>query len=118
MIQKNSKIKPVDNSGVLIANVFHIYKNLNKIALTGNFLKVSARLINPDTILKKKSKHISILNKTVYKNNKIDGSYVKFKKNGLVILKKRLTPKGSNLRGPVSRNVKRKKFISSFSKNI
>jgi len=118
MIQKNSKIKPVDNSGVLKANVFHVYKNLNRIALTGDFLKVSVRDINPDSLIKKKSKHISILIKTVYNNLKKDGSFIKFKNNGLVLLKKRLTPRGSNLKGPVSRNVRRKKFVSSFSKNI
>jgi large subunit ribosomal protein L14 len=114
----NKILKPVDNSGVLKANVFHVYKNLNRIANTGNFLKVSVRELKPDSIIKKKSKHISILIKTIYKNTKLDGSFVKFKKNGLVLLKKRLTPKGSNLRGPISRNVRRKKFISSFSKNI
>jgi len=118
MIQKNSIIKPVDNCGILKSNVFHVYKNLNKIALSGNFLKISAREIKPECLLKKKSKHISILIKTKYKNIKKDGSFIKFKKNGIVILKKRLTPKGSNLKGPVSRNVKRKKFISSFAKNI
>lgn len=118
MIQKNSKIKPVDNSGILKANVFHIYKNLNSIALTGDFLKISARELKPESTLKKKSKHISILIKTIYKNSKLDGSFIKFNKNGLVILKKRLTPKGGNLKGPASRNIKRKKFISSFSKNI
>ena len=91
---------------------------MNQIANTGNFLKISARDINPETLLKKKSKHISILIKTKYMNYRLDSSYIKFFSNGLVILKKRLTPKGSNLRGVVSRNVRRKKFISSFSKNV
>jgi large subunit ribosomal protein L14 len=118
MIQKNTKIKPVDNSGVVKANVFHVYKNLNRIAVTGNFLKISVRELKPESLIKKKSKHISILVKTKYKNKKLDGSFIKFKNNGLVILKKRLTPKGSNLKGVVSRNVRRKKFISSFPKNI
>jgi large subunit ribosomal protein L14 len=118
LIQKNSKLKPVDNSGVLKANVFHVYKHLNRIALTGNFLKISVRDLRPESLIKKKSKHISILIKTIYKNNKLDSSFIKFERNGLVLLKKRLTPKGSNLKGPVSRNVMRKKFVSSFSKNI
>ena len=54
MIQKNTKIKPVDNSGVLKANVFHVYKNLNRIAITGNFLKISVRDLKPESIIKKK----------------------------------------------------------------
>jgi large subunit ribosomal protein L14 len=118
MIQKNTIIKPCDNSGVLKSNVFHIYKNLNKIGVTGDFLKISARDLNPESLLKKRSKHTAILIKTVYKNTKLDSSFIKFNCNGIVLLKKRLTPRGSNLKGPVSRNVRRKKFVSSFSKNI
>jgi large subunit ribosomal protein L14 len=118
LIQKTSQIKPVDNSGVLKANVFHVYKHMNKVALVGNFLKISVRELRPESLIKKKSKHISILIKTIFKNSKLDGSFVKFKRNGLVLLKKRLTPKGGNLKGPVSRNVRRKKFVLSFSKNI
>ena len=118
MIQKNSIIKPFDNSGVLKANVFHVYKNLNMIANTGNFLKVSARNVNPESNIKKKSKHIAILIKTVYKNTKLDSSFIKFNKNGIVLLKKRLTPKASNIKGTVSRNVRRKKFVLSFPRNI
>lgn len=118
MIQKSSLVKPFDTSGITKANVFHVYKKLGKIAYTGDFLKVSARDVNPESNVKKKSKHISILIKTIYNNKKLDSSYIKFNQNGLVILKKRLTPKGTNVKGPASRNIKRKKFISSFPKNI
>ena len=119
MIQKNSMLRPVDNCGVIKTKVFHVYKGSNgRFALTGNFMKVSAREVQPENAIKKKSKHVSVLIKSRYKNTRLDGSYVKFKKNSLVLLKKRLTPKGRSLKGPVSRNVNRKKFMSSFSKKI
>lgn len=118
MIQKSSLIKPFDTSGITKTNVFHVYKKLGKIAYTGDFLKVSAREINPECVFKKKSKHISILIKTIFKNKRLDSSFIKFKQNGLVILKKRLTPKGTNVKGPASINIKRKKFVASFPRNI
>jgi ribosomal protein L14 len=46
---------------------------------------------------------------------KRDRSFIKFKTNNIVLLKKRLTPRGKELLGPVDANVRRKKFVSSFS---
>ena len=48
----------------------------------------------------------------------MDGSFISFNKNSIVLLKKRLTPKGKSIRGPILRIIKRKKFISSFKKSI
>ena len=69
-------------------------------------------------MLKKKSKHKSILIRTKYKNFKKDGSFVCFENNALIILKKRLSPRGKIIKGAISRLIKRKKFLSSFKKSI
>ena len=119
MIQKNSIIKPVDNCGVLKANVFHLYKgSKGRLAFVGDFMKISCRDVVPENPIKKKSKHRSILIRTKFISNRRDGSYISFKRNALVLLKKRLTPRGKAIRGPIVRIIKRKKFISSFSKSI
>lgn len=119
MIQKNSLLKPVDSCGVFQVKVFHIYKgSQGRLAFSGNFVKVSAKIVKPENPIKKKSKHRSILIKTRFKNLRLDGSFVKFKRNSLILLKKRLTPKGKSLKGPISRNIRRRKFISSFSRSI
>jgi ribosomal protein L14 len=47
-----------------------------------------------------------------------DGSYVKFKYNNSVLLKKRLTAKGKEIIGPGLKIIKRKKFLMSFSNVI
>jgi large subunit ribosomal protein L14 len=119
LIQKNSIIRPVDNCGVLKANVFHLYKGSNgRLAFVGDFLKISCREVVPENTIKKKSKHRSILIRTKFSILKKDGSFVKFNRNSLILLKKRLTPRGANIRGPISRKINRKKFISSFSRSI
>ena len=46
---------------------------------------------------------------------KIDGSTFKFKQNAVVSLKKRLTPRGKELVGPVSKSLSRKKFLLTFA---
>lgn len=116
MIQKNTTSRPADNCGVLKVRVFHLYRGFNrKFAFSGDFVKVSALLVKPDNPIPKKSKHRSIVIRTVFRNFKKDGSFISFNQNRLILLKKRLTPRGKALRGPVSRSIMRKKFISSFS---
>jgi len=119
VIQKGSVIRPSDNCGVFRVRVFHVYKgSKGKLAFLGDFLKVSARLVKPENPIKKKTKMRSILIRTKFLISRKDSSYISFNRNSLVLLKKRLTPKGKNIRGPVVRKIKRKKFISSFSKSI
>jgi len=119
MIQKNSIIKPADSCGVIKSKIFHVYRgSKGKLAFVGDFLKSSAKLVKPENPIKKKTKSRSFLIRTSFIVNRIDGSYISFKKNSIILLKKRLTPKGKSIRGPILRVIKRKKFISSFKKSI
>jgi len=119
LIQKGTILIPSDNSGVLKTRVFHVYKGAKgRIGFIGDFFKVSAREVLPENPIVKKSKHKSIVIRTKYKNLRKDGSYICFNKNVLILLKKRLTPKSTLLRGVVSNNIRRKKFLSSFTKIV
>jgi len=119
MIQKGSVLPTGDNSGVLKTRVFHVYKGAKgRIGFVGDFFKVSAREVLPENPIPKKSKHKSIVIRTRYKNMRRDGSYIYFLKNTLILLKKRLSPKSTLLRGPVSKNIRRKKFLSSFTRIV
>ncbi len=119
MLQKNTKFKPADNSGVLFARIFHIYRGSgSRFAYVGDFVKCSALKVIPDRPIKKKSKHRAIFIRSVCKDFRNDSLSIFFKKNACVLLKKKLTPRASYLRGPVSLSVKRRKFISSFRRRI
>ena len=69
-------------------------------------------------MIEKKSKSVAFIVRTKKETFKRDGSYVKFKQNSAVLLKKRMTPQGKEVVGPILYNVKRKKFVSSFSGTI
>ena len=116
MIQKSSCAIPADKCGVLTVNTFHLYKGFSrKFSRFSDYIKVSIRKIKPDNFLTKKSKRKALIIRTK-KNIKIcDGSYVRFNYNSVIILKKRLTPEGKEIFGPIVRNFKKKKFLSSFS---
>lgn len=116
MIQKTTILIPTDKCGVLNMNVFHLYKGFNrKFSGFGDYVKISVRKLKPESILTKKSKRKAILVRIKKNTNIVDGSYIRFDYNSAVILKKRLTPEGKELFGPILRNFKKKKFLSSFS---
>ena len=116
MIQKSTILVPADKCGVLTVNTFHLYKGFSrKFSKFSDFIKISIRKIKPENFLNKKAKRKAIIIRTK-KNIKIsDGSFVKFNYNSVIILKKRLTPEGKEIFGPIVRNFKKKKFLSSFS---
>ncbi len=118
MIQQNSRLSVSDTCGVVYVKCFHVYqKKKSLIGLVGNFVKVSIRKTHSrlkQKLRRKKSKAIFITSRQFF--SKPDGSVLKFYKNTCVLLKKRLTPRGKLVKGPIVYNFKRKKFISSFSR--
>jgi len=119
MIKKETLLKPVDKCGVKLVKCFHVLQGwYHQTAFVGHFLRVSARKVKPNSRFKKRKKFKSILIRTNYSNLKKDGSIFSVKDNGCVLLKKRLTPRGKEIRGPISTLIRRKKFVNSFSGKI
>nr|YP_004841745.1 ribosomal protein L14 [Ichthyophthirius multifiliis]AEL89287.1 ribosomal protein L14 [Ichthyophthirius multifiliis] len=115
MIQKETNLKPSDRCGVWSTRVFQLYTgSFRKCSSISNFVKISVKKTQPNNQITKKSKSKSIIITTKKELNKIDGSYIKFKTNNNILLKKRLTSRGKTINGPASLDLKRKKFISSF----
>ncbi len=106
---------PADKCGVEVVKVFHLYQGSSrKQSFVGDFVKVSVKRVVPGNIIKKKAKIKGILVRTKFAVQLNDGTTYKFKDNNVVLLKKRLTPRGKEIVGPTSRFLKRKKFVSSF----
>ncbi len=116
MLQKSSLVSVSDRCGVWAARIFCIYKgSRHKFAGVGDFVKVSIRKTKPENWLKKGKKSKAFVINTCFNNIKKDGSYIKIKRNFIVLLKKRMTPRGKELFGPIIYGTKRRKFVSSFS---
>ena len=115
MIKKNTQLEPADKCGVWLVSVFHLYYGFNrKTAYCGNFVKVSIRKTKPKNWLRKKTKLKGIIIRVRKEFLKRDGSWTKFDENSIVLLRKRLTPQGRELNGPITFNIKRRKFRNSF----
>jgi|Laugresu1bdmlbsd_1035121.scaffolds.fasta_scaffold67450_1 large subunit ribosomal protein L14 len=116
MIQKATIISISDKCGIFTGNVFHIFRGFyHKIGKPKDFVKFSTRSTSASLSNLKGSKINGIFIRSKKEQLKIDGSFFKFKQNSVVSLKKRLTPRGKELVGPVSKSLSRKKFLLTFA---
>ncbi len=124
MIQKKSWLTVSDNTNVKWVQIFHLYKGFHKkFSKIGFFLKGSARVVEPPRIEYKGFKFKfnrkgdicrGILLRTRYNTYKKDGAVIFFKNNSLILIRKKQDLKSKYLYGPVSKNLKRKRFLSLF----
>ena len=91
MIQKGSILIPADKCGVWTVNTFHLYKGFNrKCSKFGDYLKISVRSTKPANWLSKKTKRKALIIRSVKESFICDGSFLCFKHNNVVILKKKI----------------------------
>lgn len=115
MILKHTYLIPGDKCGVFWVKTFHLYGNWKKkYSISGEFIKVSIKNSRPESKLKKKTKSVGIIIRTKKEFLKKDGSFLKFKENNIILVKKRLTPRGKEIFGPISWIIRRRKFRNSF----
>lgn len=116
MIIKGTNLIPTDKNGVWNVRAFHIYGGfLKKFAIFGSFIKISVKKTKLNSLVLKKSKLKSLIILTKKLQKKNDSSFYMFKFNSCILLKRRLTPIGKEIIGPAFSNIKRKRFLYSFS---
>lgn len=116
MIQKHTFLIPADRCGVWWVMAIHLYfGGFRKISLTNDFIKISVKQVKSKNKIKKKMRSVGIIIRTKKQLFKTDLSCIVFTQNCLVLLKKRMTPRGKDIYGPASWLLKKKKFRSSFS---
>jgi ribosomal protein L14 len=117
MIYKNTYIIPADNCGVFWVKIFHLYTGgFRTVSFTGDFAKGSVRDTRTNNKIKKRSKTACFIIRTAKSTPKHDNSFFIFFENNAILLKKRMTPKGTDVIGPILNIIKRKKFKNSFAK--
>lgn len=115
MIQKESRLSVADNCGVWSVGVFHIYKGFrHKIGYVNDFVKVSLKKTRPSNWLRKGKKSRAFIVRTAFRNLRKDGSYVKLAGNDCILLKKRMTPRGREVLGPITYGIRKRKVLASF----
>ena len=115
MIQVQSKLKVIDNSGVKKSQAIKIYQGKN--GKIGDIVLVSVKQVQPKskTNILKGSLHKALIVRTKYKSKGNDSNYVSFDENSVLLLKNHNTPMATRILGPVPLQLRKNKQLKIIS---
>lgn len=116
MIQVESRLKIVDNSGakeVLCIKVLGGTKR--RYASIGDVIVVSVKHAMPSGNVKKGAVAKAVVVRTKKEIRRVDGSYIRFDDNAAVILNDAGEMRGTRIFGPVARELREKEFMKIVS---
>jgi large subunit ribosomal protein L14 len=119
MIQKETKLKVIDNSGVKLVKCINIPKNSCKKNDLGKIITVSIKIIRKNLNLKinKGDIYKGIIFRKKNKIYKKDGFFSFFQDNAVVLLNNQQKFLGSRIIGPVHKKLRKNKNLKSIFLN-
>ena len=116
MVQRESILTVADNSGAKKAKLIGVPGYSHKsFARVGDIITVSVQEVTPNTPVKKHELHKAVVIRTRKEIRRKDGSYIRFDDNACVLIDPKNAPVGSRVFGPVSRELKDRKFDKIIS---
>ena len=116
MIQMQSNLDVADNSGakrVMCIKVLGGSKR--KFAAIGDVIVVSVKDAIPRGRVKKGDVHRAVIVRTAKELRRADGTAIRFDRNAAVLINKQGEPIGTRIFGPVTRELRSKKFMKIVS---
>jgi large subunit ribosomal protein L14 len=116
MIQMQTNLEVADNSGarrVMCIKVLGGSKR--KYASVGDVIVVSVKEAIPRGRVKKGDVHRAVIVRTAKEVRRQDGSSIRFDRNAAVLINKQGEPIGTRIFGPVTRELRAKKFMKIVS---
>src|SRR3989304_2853650 len=111
MIQPRSMLDVADNSGAKKVQCIRVLGGANKrYASLGDLVVVAVKEAVPDGTVKKGE-----VARAVKEVGRRDGSYIRFDRNAVVLLKPDDNPVGTRIFGPVARELRDKQFTKIIS---
>lgn len=109
MLQTQSIVQVVDNSGGKVARVFKVPGgSKRRYARIGDVVIVSIQTAEPRKAVKKKDIFRAVVVRQTKSFARKDGSYIRFDENAVVLIEKQgkeMGPKGNRVFGPVPREL-------------
>lgn len=121
MIQTRTMLKVADNSGAKIIQCIRILGGTrHRYAQIGDIIVGAVKFAEPRRPVKKHDvvKAVIVRQKKTFR--RVDGSYIRFDDNAVVILEANKNPKGGRIFGPIAREIKEKGFekIANLARDI
>lgn len=116
MIQTESRMRIADNSGAKEVLVIRVLGGTNKrYAGIGDTVVCTVKTATPGGVVHKGEVVRAVVVRTKKGVRRDDGSYIKFDDNAAVIIKEDKSPMGTRIFGPVTRELRRGKFMKILS---
>ena len=116
MIQTESNISVADNSGAKRVQCIKVLGgSKRRYASVGDVIVVSIKEAAPRGKVKKGDVHRAVVVRTRKEIRRVDGSAIRFDSNAAVLINKQEEPIGTRIFGPVTRELRGKKFMKIIS---
>lgn len=116
MIQQETRLKVADNSGAKeLLTIRVLGGSKRKYANVGDIIVCAVKNATPGGVVKKGDVVKAVVVRSVHGIRRQDGTTVKFDDNAAVIIKPDLNPVGTRIFGPVTRELRDKKFTKIVS---
>ncbi len=116
MIQKETRLKVVDNSGVQeIGCIDIIGLGACRFAGLGDEIVASTKHVTPDSPIAKGVVIRAVIVRCKSPTARPDGTYISFDENAAVIVDEQQDPRGTRVFGPVARELRERGFLRIIS---
>jgi large subunit ribosomal protein L14 len=116
MIQQESRLKVADNTGAKeILCIRVLGGSGRRYAGIGDVIVATVKDAIPGGNVKKGEVVKAVVVRTVKEHRRPDGSYIKFDENAAVLLNPNGEPRGTRIFGPVSRELREKRYMRIVS---
>ena len=116
MIQMQTNLDVADNSGARRVQCIKVLGgSKRRTASVGDVIVVSIKEAIPRGKVKKGDVHQAVIVRTAKEIRRTDGSSIRFDRNAAVLINKQGEPIGPRIFGPVTRELRAKKFMKIIS---
>jgi large subunit ribosomal protein L14 len=116
MIQMQSNLDVADNSGARKVMCIKVLGgSQRRFAAVGDVIVVSIKEAIPKGRVKKGDVHRAVIVRTAKEIRRADGTAIRFDKNAAVLINKQGEPIGTRIFGPVTRELRAKKYMKIIS---
>ena len=116
MIQMQTNLDVADNSGARRVQCIKVLGgSKRRVATVGDIIVVSVKEAIPRGRVKKGDVHQAVIVRTAKEIRRPDGSATRFDRNAAVLINKQGEPIGTRIFGPVTRELRAKKFMKIIS---
>jgi len=116
MIQSYSKLDVADNTGVRMVRCIKVLGGTRRrYAYIGDVVVGSVRRAMPDSEIKQGELVRGVVVRSKHPVRRMDGSYVRFDRNAIVLIDEAGNPRGTRIFGAVARELRQKNFMKIIS---